>query len=498
MRKYIVTIIFFLSFFLSVGLFSASVSFEDAQRVADNWIGLMESHLGVRVMVVGGETVTREKTVVGYVFHLSPKGYLIVSPEDYLPPVKLYSLENNYGEEGRLLEGHIFRQNRKILTRAASGHIDPRRLFSPRNRGLFERLKKEPGSAPGQVMPIEEMAPLLSTTWGQRLPYNLRCPVVEEGACPTGCVATALSQLMKFFSYPNSGRYSKRYQTFTHELDLSASFDHPYRWDLMLDNYGDESSATDEQFEAVAQLMFDVGVAMDMDYKPGGSGAYTIHSIGSLPYYFNYSKEMLYVTRLGKSDDQWFSLAREHLDRGYPLPFRILGDVGGHLTIVDGYRVIDGAVTFHLNMGWDGNWNGYFALDNIVVREDDPLDFTDVEKQAFVLKMVPPERADLLPEYEVGGTVSIDRSLFLFRYYCTITWEGVPGAVDRIAKYYVVARHTGTGEEHWLAEIPHTGQSSLYSYTFTSLDFDSHTYFIVGVTVEEEDFWVLGCNLVLK
>ena len=120
----------------------------------------------------------------------------------------------------------------------------------------------------------EDIAPLLTTLWNQNEPYNLLCPEYEGEKCPAGCVATAVAQVMRYHRWPERGTGSHSYEwevddkvidTFT--VDFSQSV---YNWDAMTDTYGKES--TEEQRNAVARLMYDAGVAVDMVYTPQVSG----------------------------------------------------------------------------------------------------------------------------------------------------------------------------------------------------------------------------------
>ena len=207
----------------------------------------------------------------------------------------------------------------------------------------------------------EDIAPLLTSQWGQDAPYNQLCPEYGGELCPTGCLATAMAQIMRYHKWPEQGTGSHSY---TWKVDgrnmgtLSADFSQStYNWDAMTDTYGAES--TGEQKDAVARLMYDVGVACDMQYNPLGSGATASAAVGALQQYFGYSRSVNLEYREYYTIDEWEELAYSSLAQGLPLLYGgTTSGNEGHAFVCDGYR--DGY--FHINWGWEGVSNGYFLL----------------------------------------------------------------------------------------------------------------------------------------
>ncbi|MCX7830675.1 MAG: C10 family peptidase [Acidobacteria bacterium] len=193
---------------------------------------------------------------------------------------------------------------------------------------------------------------------------------------------------MKYWSYPPQGTGSESYTSRTRRFQLSADFNHPYYWDLMLDSYG--FSASEEQKNAVAQLCYDLGVAFHMDYDPSGSGAYTTDAVQIMPKFFYYSNQISSESYPG-NDQDWFNRFKEEIDNGRPALMSIRGDAGGHAVVCDGYRTDQGNM-IHLNFGWGGTGNTYFAINNIVVAGND---FKWVEGQEIVKKIMPTETQPL-------------------------------------------------------------------------------------------------------
>lgn len=208
--------------------------------------------------------------------------------------------------------------------------------------------------------PIE---PIVATMWNQDAPFNNLCPELDGERAVTGCVATAMAQVMKVHQWPATGTgtnsYSFTYNSTSHNvsLDFGAT---AYRWDDMLDVYDDNSPSA--ACDAVATLMYSCGVAVDMRYnlaKDGGSGAASLLAAVGLLKYFNYDKGMRYLQRTDYTLDEWCDIIYAELAAGRPVLYGGQSDEGGHEFVCDGYSE-DGL--FHINWGWGGASNGYFLL----------------------------------------------------------------------------------------------------------------------------------------
>ncbi len=123
----------------------------------------------------------------------------------------------------------------------------------------------------GKIKP--SVAPMLKTTWGQNAPYNLQCPLApgKNVHCKTGCVATAMAQVMKYYGYPAHGQGSVSYAyvgndglTYFVETDFSKS---TYDWEKMREAYTPGDNSSDEEKQAVAKIMADCGAAVKMEYR---------------------------------------------------------------------------------------------------------------------------------------------------------------------------------------------------------------------------------------
>ena len=197
--------------------------------------------------------------------------------------------------------------------------------------------------------------------WDQEEPYNREAPIIDGDRSLTGCAATAMSILCYYHRWPEKGVGT------TPSYSYEDDYDHPhtipsntlgreYDYDKMLMNYS--NGFTDEQGDAVAALMKDMGTSIKMMYHPNGSGAYTTDVVNAFITYFGYAKDIKLVYGAGLSTEEWNDTIRENVRNYGPTFFSGSGDRGGHAFVVDGFT----GDYFHFNFGWSGYGNGYFLV----------------------------------------------------------------------------------------------------------------------------------------
>ena len=214
---------------------------------------------------------------------------------------------------------------------------------------------------------------LVTSLWGQgsellENPFYNDCPSYNGSKCLAGCTATAMAQLMYYWKYPQTGTGSHSYVTNSLHLSQSANFATQYDWENMKDAYGYSShngsamvsytAYTATEAEAVAKLMHDCGVATNMDYTPQGSSAYEFDMLYAMTHYFKYDLGMTLEDRIYYSDEEWVDMLYSELAAGRPLFFGAQNTSMRHAFIMDGYQ----SGYFHINWGWDGTYNGYYAV----------------------------------------------------------------------------------------------------------------------------------------
>ena len=210
------------------------------------------------------------------------------------------------------------------------------------------------------------IAPMVKAHWDQGEPYNLKCPLYGAGGnsgerCVTGCVATAMAQVMYYHKWPRS--YTTAIPAYTSNSvigELAALPSVSFDWDNMSDCYSVNLNESQAKKNAVATLMRYCGQAVEMDYSPGGSGGYTNMIPTALSSYFGYENEASWIFRDDYTTLQWNNFIYNELLHARPVIYSAdTSGGGGHAFICDGY---DGHDMYHINWGWGGLCDGYFRL----------------------------------------------------------------------------------------------------------------------------------------
>ena len=205
---------------------------------------------------------------------------------------------------------------------------------------------------------------LLKSKWNQDAPYNLQLGPNQDGSYPyTGCVATAVAQIMAFHKWPIQGSGSNAYRVTHYNDRLTADFSKSrYDWNNMRNEY--RSSSNEQQKNAVALLMKDVGIATNMQYTPWYSGTLTWSAKEAVSQYFQYDAALLSKATEGSN---FVQVIHQEISNGYPVylsGFQSLGK-SGHAWVADGY---DEKGLTHMNFGWGGQADGYYSIDAINVE----------------------------------------------------------------------------------------------------------------------------------
>lgn len=203
----------------------------------------------------------------------------------------------------------------------------------------------------------ENIAPMLKSTWRQDAPYNQLCPMIGGAHCQTGCVATAMAQIMRYHQWPEQSLPIPGYQTekVTVEALPATAFD----WSLMLDKY--DNTATEAQRHAVALLMLYCGAAVTMDYGIASSAAWEGDAPVALAKYFGYAASARELFRYMYDDVAWQNIIYGELRKGRPVMYGAMPAGYEHQFVCDGYQ--DGK--YHMNMAWGMKPDGYYAIDDI-------------------------------------------------------------------------------------------------------------------------------------
>ena len=186
------------------------------------------------------------------------------------------------------------------------------------------------------------------------------CPTVSGKRCYTGCVATAMVQIMRYYGYPEKGTQSKSYTTQTHGLQLSFDFGQTtFDWDNILPAYTSGQFNTAEA-DAVAELMFACGVAASMDYDPAWASSSLIYAFTGVTSYFGYNPYTYIAHDFNYSLEGWTDLLKSEMNARRPVIFTASDAAfNAHAFVLDGY---DEEGLFHVNWGWGGTNDGYYLV----------------------------------------------------------------------------------------------------------------------------------------
>ena len=337
--------------FSVISLQAKSVDFQKAAGAAAKVIGESPTQGGINVFTTPESRLTLVKSASEesnfYVFNEADgNGFVIVSGDDVAKPILGYSDKGSFDEN-----------NLPLALVYWLDFLNSEIVYAVENN--FPTNSEWENSSGFKTLANAVVGPLLSTTWGQDAPYNNMCPPISSVNALTGCVATAMAQVMKYYEYPPQGIGSTpAYQTsdnlYVPSVNVAAV---TYDWENMLDSYPFPSSGSIMQRNAVAQLMYHCGVSVQMDYGLDGSSASTRNVAVALLDYFDYDPSISYKQREYYSSMEWDDFLRQQLDAGMPVIYSGRNSNSGHSFICDGYRD-DG--TFHFNWGWNGSRDGYF------------------------------------------------------------------------------------------------------------------------------------------
>ena len=291
-----------------------------------------------------------------YVFNnQEEEGFVLVSAEDNARAILGYS------DNGKFDANNI-PQNMQFWLQMYANEIKQAgdEAMKQKANGKEAIRRKTIGERQEASTTYPTISPILGNTiWGQGEPFNNKCPQVNGERCVTGCVATAISQIMYAHKYPTKGTGSYYYTTETKKLNLSANFGNTtYDWANMIPDYN--RSYTTTQADAVSTLMYHVGVASNMNYTTEFSGAYSVKALTNLITYFNYDASIQTWLKDYMDESSILDAIATDLKSGRPV---FIGGVTknkeGHAFVCDGMQS-NGYL--HINWGWYGISNGYFAL----------------------------------------------------------------------------------------------------------------------------------------
>ena len=293
-----------------------------------------------------------------YVFNIGDHGFVIIAGDDAHRPVIGYSNESTFDAANipPALQDYLAGITESILRLRVRGNATATPKVAAEWKSVLERgmlISYTSGRGTGYFC---------QTKWNQDYPYNYCCPEDPAGSgghAIVGCLATAMSQLMRFWAYPAQGIGSHCYYHNDYG-EICADFGNTtYDWDNMPNVLN--SNSTEAEKLATGTLCFHCGVTIDMGYGPDGSGGASGPIPGVMHTYFNYCDAIVQLRRNDYELEEWKTMVREQFDMGWPMYYGGCDNGGCHAFVCDGYDDYD---MFHFNLGWGGSSDGWYIIDD--------------------------------------------------------------------------------------------------------------------------------------
>lgn len=317
---------------------------------------------------------TESGTNALYVFNFEG-GYMIMAADDVAQPVLAFGEEGCF-DANNIPDGlaYYLRHYARQIEYAVNNSM----TADPEISEQWEQVRRY-GVIRSERATRGDVAPLISTNWNQDSPFNAYCPTGQGGPggrAYAGCVATAMSMVMKRWNWPDHGQGSHSYTPSgyaTQTVDFESAY---YQWNNMPNNVNNSN------YQAIALLMYHCGVAVDMQYGPQGSGAHSQDVPDAIFNYFRYTKSANRLDRDLYTRNEWEEILISNLMEGFPMYYSGAEGNSGHAFVCCGYRESDRK--FYFNWGWSGFNNNYFAIDALNTYSGNFNDY-----QAVIIDMIP-------------------------------------------------------------------------------------------------------------
>lgn len=339
--------------FVSTSALASPRTFSQAKAIAERKAALLgikiDKKAAAKAPSMNGGTATAVSPY--YVFPFGEnKGFAIVSGDDDMPEIVGYADHGTYDANNMPAAMAAFLNNYRATIEA----------MKQGNASAIKNIAEAKALRANNTRATTAVSPLLGDIkWNQSEPYNNMCPKYDgTNLSATGCVATAMAQVMMYWKYPNELKADiQGYKTSTHELTIAGETKgQKYDWDNMLPTYTN-NNYTQTQADAVAKLMLHCGKAVEMDYGEESGANVTP---GRLAKYFGYDSDlMLDLMRSCFTLAEWTALIDKELQAKRPILYGGQTTKSGHQFVCDGS---DGNGLYHINWGWGGYQDGYFDI----------------------------------------------------------------------------------------------------------------------------------------
>lgn len=302
-----------------------------------------------------------------HIFDINGEGFVIVAGDERVSPILAYSFDSPTSEEINPEVAYWLRGYEAQIAEVAQSDVrQPESVLQEWGRPMLLPAPDEP------VGSLQDVPALLHTRWNQNTPYNNLCPYnsARHDRTVVGCVATAMAQIMRYWSYPAYGQGDHTY-SYGNFDDISADFGNTsYLWHIMPASCNDFSA--DASITATALISYHCGVAVEMMYGTsgeGGSGAYsscgwwTSHcATNAFVDYFKYDSSIFHAERNQYTETEWTTMIDNEMEARRPIYYSGSDSTGGHAFVLDG---ADLEGRYHFNWGWGGHYDGFFTVNNL-------------------------------------------------------------------------------------------------------------------------------------
>lgn len=295
--------------------------------------------------------VKYHQETVYYIVNFGNYGFVQISADDAAYPILAFDLDQNINLDKEASNYNAWVESYKkqieyIRNNNLQASVKVRKLWKELERGNTTIAKGK------------SKEPLLLSNWNQDALYNEQCPEDINGPggnAYAGCVAIAMGQILYYYRYPNQGNGSHSYFHNVYGTQTANFGNTNYNWNQMTN-----SMSSGGNFQ-IAQLLYHLGVSVDMGYSASGSGAYSGTAASALKTYFNYQNSVELKDKDNYTYSEWINMITTSLNSNIPLYYHGFDDQGGggHAFNLDGYQ---GSNHFHFNWGWGSSYNGYYYL----------------------------------------------------------------------------------------------------------------------------------------
>ncbi len=389
LRLFTLCVALFLGFSLSG--FAGIVEKETAKKLATNYFYERLSEKNnvklADVKIFNDITLSDNTGPLLYIFNFSEGGFMVVAAEDAVNPVIGYVFEGMYTNQNQpeTFAGYMDYMKGQVNYYRTNQFTADQTIKETWKRYLAADFDSKP-----LAKSSKDVEPLTISRFDQGKYYNTKCPLDAggiSGHVVTGCVATSMAQIMYYYRYPETGQGSHSYYANNssgnpnygvYGLQSANYAATTYHWDAMVN----EPSEVNLD---IAQLMYHCGVAVNMSYGPGASGAFSADVPSAMINFFKYSSSTSYSQKFNYSSTQWDNIIQTDLNNKHPLIYSGQSSAGGHAWICDGFQIQTGVAMYHMNWGWSASYNGYFALSNLNPGGDPPY----ASSQGIIKNMYP-------------------------------------------------------------------------------------------------------------